>query len=196
MTDQHMVTKKTTTLWAVTFVLAMGAAGLLARYFDFGTFWSMAVMVGPMLLLIPMVRSAEKSQASCGGMSKAMMRYNRRFLLCSFGYMIGLFAAVGLYNSYEIKGIALWIIAILPALPVIGMIWTMGRLLKEEDDEYLKMQHVRASLVATGLTLGLATTWGFLEMFELVPHVWMWAVFPVWALGVGLGRIVNKVRYT
>jgi hypothetical protein len=77
-------------------------------------------------------------------------------------------------------------------IPIIGMIVTMARLLVEETDEYQRMRIVRASLVATGLLLAIASVWGFLEMFELVPHVWAWAAFPVWAVGLALGQLANR----
>ena len=41
-------------------------------------------------------------------------------------------------------------LAILPALPLIGIIWAFGRLLIEETDEYLRSLTVRQFLVATG----------------------------------------------
>ena len=34
----------------------------------------------------------------------------------------------------------------------------------------------------------------FLEMFELVPHIWAWWVLPVWAIGLGLAQLWQKVR--
>jgi len=37
-----------------------------------------------------------------------------------------------------------------------------------------------------------ATLWGFLEMFGLAPHLWLWAVFPAWALGLGVGQMANR----
>jgi ABC-type multidrug transport system permease subunit len=68
----------------------------------------------------------------------------------------------------------------------------MGRFLMEETDENQRMRMVRASLVATGFVLVLASLWGFLEMFGLVPHVWLWAVFPAWSIGLGVGQAANR----
>ena len=48
--------------------------------------------------------------------------------------------------------------------------------------------------VALGLVLALGIFWGFLEMFELVPHVWAWWVLPVWAIGLGFAQLWQKVR--
>ena len=145
-----------------------------------------------MLLLVPLVRSAERAQAEAGCATPAMRRYNRRVLVMSFGYILALFAALGLTRHMQAHGPLLWLLALLPSIPIIGTIVTMARLLVEETDEYQRMRLVRASLVGTGLVLVLASVWGFLEMFGLVPHIWLWAVFPVWAIGLGVGQLVNR----
>jgi hypothetical protein len=146
-----------------------------------------------MLLLIPMVRSTERAQAASGCVTPATRRYNRRVLVMSFGYLLALFVAIGVTRQLDVRGPLLWVLAILPTLPIMGMIVTIARLLIEETDEYQRTRTVRASLVATGVLLVVATLWGFLEMFGLVPHVWVWAAFPVWALGLGIGQIVNRI---
>ena len=72
------------------------------------------------------------------------------------------------------------------------MIWAMGLLLREESDEYLRARLVQQSLIATGFMLTVATLYGFLNTFDVAPRVDAWAVFPLWALGLGLGRIFQK----
>ena len=184
--------KRSRMIWAIAFVLGMGLAGGVINSADLGFFGSLAVALVPMLLLIPFVRSAERAQKEMGCATPAMLRYNRRVVVMSFGYVLTLFAAIGLTRQMSVHGPVLWILALLPTIPIIGMIVAMGRLLVEETDEYQRMRIVRASLVATGLVLVLASVWGFLEMFELVPHVWLWTVFPVWAIGLGVGQLANR----
>jgi hypothetical protein len=184
--------KRARFIWAAAFVIAMGLAAGIINSVDLGFLGSLAVVLVPMLLLIPMVRSAERAQAETGCVTPAMRRYNRRMMVMSFGYIFALFAALGLTRQMQVHGPLLWVLALLPTLPITGMIVTMGRLLVEETDEYQRMRMVRASLIATGLVLVLASLWGFLEMFDLVPHVWLWAVFPVWALGLGIGQLTNR----
>ena len=65
-------------------------------------------------------------------------------------------------------GLAAYALAILPALPVIGVFWAVMRLLVEEPDEYLRMLLVRQALVATGFCLTIMTIWEFLQNFDLV----------------------------
>jgi hypothetical protein len=179
-------------VWGGAFVIAMGVAAGIIGSGDLGTIGSLAVALVPMMLLIPFVRSAERAQTELGCVTPAIRRYNRRFTAMSFGYVIALFAAIGLDREGQVHGPLLWLLALLPALPIMGMIMTMARLLVEETDEYQRMRIVRASLVATGLLLAVASVWGFLEMFALVPHVWAWAVFPVWAVGLAFGQLANR----
>ncbi|WP_447751934.1 hypothetical protein [Sphingopyxis fribergensis] len=82
-------------------------------------------------------------------------------------------------------------VALVPALAVSGFIWAMGRYLAELSDEYVRLLEVRKALVATGLTLALASGWGILELFTDVPRVPLFFVFPVWCLGLAVGSLVN-----
>ncbi len=181
--------------WAAAFVAAMFGAGIFARLVDLNAFWSMAIMVPPMLLLIPMVKAAQKrQQAVCGNVSPAIMAYNRRMLIWSFAYMVALFGAITVYNQWKPSGPILWIIAIIPALPIVYFVWSLGRYLIEETDEYIRMTQVSAALFATGWLLVLATFWGFLESFGVAVHVPAWAAVPVWAVGLGVAQIWRAVR--
>jgi hypothetical protein len=123
--------------------------------------------------------------------SPALRRYNRRILILSVVYALCLFAAVYAFKHHLITGPLAWIVALAPALPVIGFFVTIGRYLIEERDEYLRDQMVRQALIATGLAMAVATAWGFLENFGLVPHVYAYAAAIVWFAGLGLGACVN-----
>lgn len=148
------------------------------------------LFVAAMGLLVPVLRSAERQ--GCG--NPVITRYNRRMLAASMGYVLGLGIAIALWNNYDLSGPVVFAIALLPTLPTFAMIWAMGRYLVEEKDEYLRYRTVRASLMSLGMVLALGIFWGFLEMFELVPHVWAWWVLPVWAIGLGLAQLWMKVR--
>jgi len=151
---------------------------------------AMILFLGAMGLLIPLVRASERGDC----VNPVIIRYNRRFLIASFGYVLGLGIAIAVWNSYKLTGATVFALALLPTLPTFGMIWAMGRYLVEETDEYLRYRMVRAALMSLGLVLAIGIFWGFLEMFELVPHVWSWWVLPVWAVGLGIAQVVMKVR--
>jgi hypothetical protein len=68
----------------------------------------------------------------------------------------------------------------------------MALLLKEERDEYLRMRMVEQSLVATGIVLAVATLYGFLNAFDLAPRVDAYLAVPLWGIGLGIGRLLQR----
>lgn len=122
----------------------------------------------------------------------ASKRYTVRVLVLMAIYVAALFGAVAYFNGDPSDGWLRYLIALAPAVPAVGVFWAVGMYLKEEDDEYLRYQLVRTSLVATAITLGLATAWGFLEQFETVPHVPAYYAFMVYWASVGLTQGLTK----
>jgi hypothetical protein len=103
-----------------------------------------------------------------------------------------LLLAIYVEDGFPLSSAGRLFVAILPALPLLGSIWTIGRYLAEEEDEYVRMLAVRSSLFATGATLALATIWGFLEQVGLAPHFPVSFIFAIWCAGLGLGQMSQK----
>ncbi|MGA9581928.1 MAG: hypothetical protein WBR13_08180 [Allosphingosinicella sp.] len=122
----------------------------------------------------------------------AQRRYVWRIAGATGAYLGTLAAALHLVGDGRVTGPLAYVLALLPALSVAGMFWAMGRLLVEEQDEYQRMLLVRQSLVATGFALTVATMWGFLENFDLVPHVDAFYLAVLWFFGLGLGSVFNR----
>jgi hypothetical protein len=120
--------------------------------------------------------------------SRALMRYNTRFMLAMMAYVVGMLIAMAIYNDGMPAGPLAYAVTLLPALPALAMIVVMARYLVEEQDEYLRHRASFSAIIGLGLVLVLGTTWGFLETFGLVPHIWAWWVLPVWAIGLGIGQ--------
>ena len=100
----------------------------------------------------------------------AWKRYNWRSIWLSMAYAVFLIGAVYGFKHRLIPNPLTYLVAILPALPIIGLFVAMGRYLAEEQDEYVRMLMVRQTLWASGFALSCATIWGFLENFDLVGH--------------------------
>lgn len=179
--------------WGVLFGVSMFGAAAFAAFALEGAA-RLIVMILPMALLFPFARASERAQANRGGLSAVLVRYNRRMLLASFGYVLGLGIAISLWNNYDLSGAIVFFIALLPTLPTFVMIWAMGRYLVEETDEYLRYRTVLAALMSLGMVLAIGIFYGFLETFGLVPHIWAWWVLPVWALGLAIAQLIMKVR--
>lgn len=179
--------------WGALFVVTMFGGAAFSSFALEGPA-RLIVMILPMALLIPLVKAAERRGVVTGCVNPVIMRYNRRVLFSSFGYVLGLGIAISIWKASEVGRATAFALALLPTLPTFYMIWAMGRYLVEETDEYLRYRTVRAAIMSLGGVLAIGIFWGFLETFEVVPHVWAWWVLPVWALGLGLAQMWMKVR--
>ncbi|MEM6857016.1 MAG: hypothetical protein AAF559_04020 [Pseudomonadota bacterium] len=103
-------------------------------------------------------------------------------------YMGGMLMVMYVYNNDMPVGALAYAVPLLPTVPLLAAMGVMGRYMVEETDEYLRHRTSLAALIGLGLVLVVGTLWGFLETFELVPHIWAWWVFPVWAIGLGIGQ--------
>jgi len=183
---------------AVVLALLLAAAligvALLSELFGLSEGLSVALFFATLLLAIPFMRSVERLEAASGCTSPASRRYARRIMAAAFLYAVTLLGAIWLSKVGTYPTPVYLLIAVAPSFPVVAMIWAMARLLVEEKDEYLRSRHIHHALVATGITLTLATVWGFLEQFNVVPHVAAYWVFPAWAMSLGLSQCWSAVR--
>src|SRR4051794_5263907 len=119
--------------------------------------------------------------------------YNWRVIWLSVAYAVFLIGAVYSFKHALVPSVLKYPIAILPAIPIIGIFFAIGRYLVEEQDEYVRMLMVRQILWASGFALSLATIWGFLESFDLVGHVESYYIAVLWFGGLGVGSCMNKL---
>ena len=123
----------------------------------------------------------------------AQKRYTYRVLALMVVYVGALVLANWLFERHQPDGAAAWAIALLPALPIIGVFFVIGRLLVELKDEYVRMLMVRQTLVASATMLSVATAYGFLEDFGLTPHLPAYYAAVLWFAGLGVGGCLNAI---
>jgi hypothetical protein len=124
----------------------------------------------------------------------AYRRYLKRFIPIILFYVAGIFLASTAIPEKAEPNLSTIGIALIPGLAIVGIVWAMGRLVVELDDEYLRMLEIRKSLVATAVVLATTGTIGLLELYTTMPKTRMFFVFPLWCAGLGIGGLVNKVR--
>ncbi|HEY0629479.1 MAG TPA: hypothetical protein VGD23_09130 [Sphingomicrobium sp.] len=129
-----------------------------------------------------------------GYKSPAIRRYTIRLVVLMSVYLVALFVVGRLFRADAISGPLAYVLAVLPALPIIGVFWAVMRLLAEEPDEYWRMLLIRQCLFATGFCLTVMTIWEFLQNYELVPqgNGGFGAAF-FWFVGLGIGAVFNKL---
>lgn len=123
----------------------------------------------------------------------AMRAYVRRVVPTMVLYVVLICAVPFVIWALAPSGPLLWLLAVIPALPLCAVFWFVGRLLTDLRDEYLRMLEVRKALVATGAVMMLATAWGFLEVYAHAPHIPLYFVPIMWFPALGLGAVFNAI---
>lgn len=124
----------------------------------------------------------------------AQRRYNFRVLGLSLAYVGALLGVVFVFNHRAPTGVVAYALAVLPALPILGILWAMARYLREEQDEYLRHMETGKALGATAFMLAVTTVWGFLQTFELLPRVDFYWAAVLWFAGLGLASCWRAIR--
>ncbi|HEY5712092.1 MAG TPA: hypothetical protein VIT38_09365 [Allosphingosinicella sp.] len=135
---------------------------------------------------------ARKRAGSCT--TPAQRNYFRRFVPLMIAYVVILLGAVWLKRDFHPGPAVTIFLALLSALPLLGVIWTFARVLVEEKDEYQRSLLVRQIVVATGFMLSVTSVWGFLEDFGQAPHLPLYWAFIIWCGGLGVGAFVNELK--
>ncbi len=123
-------------------------------------------------------------------------RYGRRMAVSAAAYVLAI-ALISGWLGWEPphRGPVVIALALLPMLGVGGMIWSMGRCILGQDDEFLRLMHMRTALGAMGLTLFVTTAWGFVGWYA---HVWtlpLYLVFPVYCVAQAVVQPLVWLRY-
>ena len=157
------------------------------------------LMIAPAGLMVPLFRSASRridhgGSITCGK-GQAQLRYNKRVMICTALYLASFGLMVFFMDQREPSEALRTVLAVPPGLAVIGIFWAVGRLIVEEQDEFVRMLVIRQSLIATGFSLSIASVWGYLEAADVVPHAdaYWWAV--AWFVGLAIGAVMNRIKF-
>jgi hypothetical protein len=123
-----------------------------------------------------------------------MRRYSIRLALLLVVYGLLLVFANWAFPAVRDNRPLAYGLAILPALPIVGVFVVIGRLIVETDDEYQRMLFVKQTLIATGLTLSIAAVWQWLVNFDLATFPEGYGIAVLWFAMFGVGGIVARWR--
>jgi len=126
---------------------------------------------------------------------------SKRFRKTSFTvlgfYFLTFFACIFVSDRIHPTGAAIWILATLPVLPILGVIFLMGRYLRDEPDEFKRDTTVRCILWGTAGCVAENMFAGYLWIFgwkgQLPPFMGFWIFFLFMMTAKLFYKLQNKV---
>lgn len=125
----------------------------------------------------------------------ARNRYNRRVAGALVIYVPLVLGIALIFKHGHISAPLNYVLAALPSFPIMAMIAFFGVYLAEEKDDFQRTILVTASLWATGVVLGLASFWGFIESYTPVVQIPMYWAYVLWSLIFGIVQPLLRRRY-
>jgi hypothetical protein len=101
----------------------------------------------------------------CKGSSSAAKLYQRDVLRFMAAYVVVLFCASWFVRHDGAEHFYLYFWSVLPAIPILSVIWRMGRYLREEKDEYQRLVAMQGVLVGAAALLAVLVVNDFLRAF-------------------------------
>jgi hypothetical protein len=132
---------------------------------------------------------------TCSIKNQAGRRYTIRMWVAAGLCVLGSIVAAVAFKLGPPHGALAYLIAVLPALPIIGALVYTGVYLGEEKDEFQRNLLVKSLLGGTGAILSGLTAWGNLEDFAHAPHLDLVWVYPAFWLFAGISYGVVWMRY-
>jgi len=106
----------------------------------------------------------------CYPATKAGRRYIYRLAPTMAVYLLFTFIAQWSFHHLHPTGLIVYLLAILPSLPLVGSLAIVGLYIAEESDEFERSILVQSMLWGFGVALAIGTVWGSLEDFANAPH--------------------------
>jgi hypothetical protein len=158
---------------------------------------AMELTAAYMVCLMALVYGFSRMKAidACAARSPAAKRYRRRQHIALSIYAVLLLGAIWTRLGLHLAAPLIWVVAAVPALPLVATIAAMGLYLREETDEFERTVMVESALWATGGVLVLSSVWGFLEMLGGASHVDSWVWFPAWCVLLGVANLLTRRRF-
>ena len=127
--------------------------------------------------------------------SQAARRYLVRLAITMSIYIATLFITIRTLKSFHPNHFVAILLALLPAIPIVGAIAIVALYLREETDEFQRAVLTEKLLWALACTLTTTSIWGFLEMYAAAPPMPAFWIFVLYSAFVGLVGIPIQMRY-
>lgn len=125
----------------------------------------------------------------------AQRRYTFRMLLSAgFSILFALAAKLTIRLGHLPHGVT-YLVAVLPAFPIIAALVFTGLYLAEETDEFQRQLLIESILGGMGITLAGTTVWGNLEGMASAPHLDSIWIYPIFWIATALSMPLVRMRY-
>jgi hypothetical protein len=131
----------------------------------------------------------------CTPKSKATHRYIHRLIPTMLTYLVFLFLSGWLFHYFHLTGILVYLLAVLPALPLIGSLAVVGLYIAEESDEFERSIIMQSALWGFGGALAVSTIWGSLEDFAGASHLSTFYIYVFFWIFMALAQPFIRLRY-
>jgi cytochrome bd-type quinol oxidase subunit 2 len=129
----------------------------------------------------------------CGVSTKASKRYMWRLLIVMIGYLLATFGTTTFVKHNHPHGFEVYLLALLPTIPVLCMLGVVALYLREEKDEFQRVLMVRSMLVAIAGVLGMNAYADFLRSYKAISALPPFTDFVTFWLLCGLVQMVQSM---
>jgi len=130
----------------------------------------------------------------CETSTPASKRYQRRVMVTMSLYVVVLLVATLIVKHAHPHGWVLYAIALVPALPILAMLGSMGVYLKEETDEYIRLMTMRSLVAGTAVLLMVLVVSDFLRALSGAAPLAPFASWVTFFLAFGAAQAVQTMR--
>jgi hypothetical protein len=131
----------------------------------------------------------------CFPVTKAGRRYISRLAATMLVYLLFFFITQWTFHHLHPTGLIVYLLAILPALPIVGSLAIVGLYIAEESDEFERSILVQSMLWGFGVALAIGSVWGCLEDFANAPHRSAFYAYLSFWIVMGISGVVIRLRY-
>lgn len=107
-------------------------------------------------------------------------------------YVVALFSSIYTIRTQAPQGLLLYVLAVLPALPIGGSLWVVERYIAKSD-EYVRAIMSRTFVISTGVLLFLLTVCGFLEENAGLMHFELIWAYPAFWIIFAVVQTINRM---
>ncbi len=125
----------------------------------------------------------------------ATRRYMLRSGIAATVYIGATYVDVWIFTRHHVSGLPAYALALLSAVPILGMIAAVFLYLAEEKDEFQRNLFVQAMVWAIGATLAVLAVLGALENFAGTTHLQLLWIYPMYWVFFGVAGAVLSLRY-